>query len=99
MRRSPTPRPPAPWESCASRPLFVEDVCDLFKEQLLEQPLRGGSRATLPVTCAMPPGTDEAERECSLRDERVLGELAARPWSASQLEKYIGCPMRWYIER
>ena len=30
-----------------SRSLFVEDVCDLFEEQLLEQPLRGGARATV----------------------------------------------------
>ena len=82
-----------------SRSLFVEDVCDLFEEQLLEQPLRGGARATLPASAGTPSGTDDPARECSLRDERVLAELAGRPWSASQLEKYIGCPMRWYIER
>ncbi len=82
-----------------SRSLFVEDVCDLFEEQLLERPLRGGARATSPVASGTPSGTDDPERERSLRDERVLGELAGRPWSASQLENYIGCPMRWYIER
>jgi len=29
----------------------------------------------------------------------VLGELRARPWSASALEVYLACPSRWFIER
>ena len=82
-----------------SRSLFVEDVCDLFEEQLLEQPLRGGARATSPAGSGAREGTGDGGSDRSLHDERVLGELAGRPWSASQLEKYIGCPMRWYIER
>ncbi|HTQ68474.1 MAG TPA: PD-(D/E)XK nuclease family protein [Solirubrobacteraceae bacterium] len=82
-----------------SRSLFVEDVCDLFEEELLDRPLRGGAQATPPRSPAAPAGTDDEGRERPLRDEQVLAELAGRPWSASQLEKYIGCPMRWYIER
>ena len=78
-----------------SRSLFVEDVCDLFEAELLDQPLRGGAAATPPGA----PGAAGGGREEWLRDERVLAELGGRPWSASQLEKYIGCPMRWYVER
>ena len=29
----------------------------------------------------------------------MLGELRARPWSASALEVYLACPSRWFIER
>ena len=70
-----------------SRSLFVEDVCDLFEEQLLEQPLRGGARGTLPAGTGAWEGTRDWGSDRSLHDERVLGELAGRPWSASQLEK------------
>ncbi|HTW42331.1 MAG TPA: PD-(D/E)XK nuclease family protein [Solirubrobacteraceae bacterium] len=34
-----------------------------------------------------------------LRDERVLAQLRARPWSASSLERWIGCPVSWFVER
>jgi RecB family exonuclease len=34
-----------------------------------------------------------------LRDPQVLDELRARPWSASSLELWIGCPARWFVER
>ncbi len=36
----------------------------------------------------------------ALSDERVLAELAARPtWSASGLELWLACPVRWFVER
>ena len=34
-----------------------------------------------------------------LRDRRLLDELAARPWSASAMERWIGCPVAWFVER
>ncbi|MHB8234511.1 MAG: PD-(D/E)XK nuclease family protein, partial [Solirubrobacteraceae bacterium] len=34
-----------------------------------------------------------------LRDTRLLDELAARPWSASAMERWIGCPVAWFVER
>ena len=34
-----------------------------------------------------------------LRDTYLLSELAARPWSASSLERWIGCPVAWFVER
>ena len=34
------------------------------------------------------------------REERVLAELRARVlWSASSLESWAGCPVRWFVER
>jgi ATP-dependent helicase/DNAse subunit B len=35
-----------------------------------------------------------------LRDERVLGDLRERVlWSASSLESWAGCPVKWFVER
>ena len=34
-----------------------------------------------------------------LRDERLLASCAARPWSASSMERWIGCPVAWFVER
>jgi ATP-dependent helicase/DNAse subunit B len=35
-----------------------------------------------------------------LRDERVLEELCARElWSASSLESWTSCPVKWFVER
>ena len=80
----------------SARSLFVEDVCDLFEEDLLEHPFRGAA-AVAPQ--ALSAGAAGAEPEQGLRDERVLADLARRPWSASSLENYIACPVRWYVER
>jgi len=35
----------------------------------------------------------------TLRDERVLASLRARVWSASSLERWIGCPVSWFVDR
>ncbi len=79
-----------------SRSLFVDDVCDLFacdlhgarsKRALGEVGERRGSVAPAPQIAA-------------LRDERVLAELGERRmWSASALEAWAGCPVRWFVER
>ena len=34
-----------------------------------------------------------------LRDQELLAELRARIWSASALECWMGCPVRWFVER
>jgi ATP-dependent helicase/DNAse subunit B len=35
----------------------------------------------------------------ALRDEELLAELRAHTWSASSLEVWMSCPMRWLVER
>ncbi len=34
-----------------------------------------------------------------LRDERVLAGLRDRVWSATALERWVGCPVAWFVER
>jgi ATP-dependent helicase/DNAse subunit B len=88
------------------RSLFVDDVCDLFEQGLFD------SRARRALGAVDAPGAaDELAAASSsagasagrpdepLRDERLLGELAARPWSASSMERWIGCPVAWFVER
>ncbi len=86
------------------RSLFVDDVCDLFEAGLLEGRARralgaiddrGASRVDERATSA----TGEPRSDEPLRDELLLAELAARPWSASAMERRIGCPVAWFVER
>jgi ATP-dependent helicase/DNAse subunit B len=82
-----------------SRSLFVDDVCDLFEEDLLGERTRRalGAVDDLPD---VPAASNAGERSAQpLRDELLLAELAARPWSASSLEKRIDCPVAWFVER
>ena len=81
-----------------SRSLFVDDVCDLFAESLSEERLRrplgavdGVRRSSLPRT---QPGSAEP-----LRDEQLLAGLREHVWSATSLEKWISCPVAWFVER
>ncbi len=80
-----------------ARSLFVDDICDLFTEALGERrarrPLGAVDAAAGALRIGPPEGSD------GLSDERVLAELRERPWSASSLEQWIGCPMRWFVER
>ncbi len=80
-----------------SRSLFVDDVCDLFAcdlqgariKRALGEVGEGGVGSARPVPLISP-----------LRDERVLEELGSRRlWSASALEAWAGCPVRWFVER
>jgi ATP-dependent helicase/DNAse subunit B len=94
--------------------LFVDDVCDLFADTLRERTARRFAGAARWPGPGQPAGA-MAVRETAitdaavgarprsigpLRDERVLGELRERAlWSASSLESWAGCPVKWFVER
>jgi ATP-dependent helicase/DNAse subunit B len=93
-----------------SRSLFVDDICDLFacdlhgarsRRALGEVGERKGfapHAGTLSVFAAPTPRA--ALEVAPLRDARVLAELCERRlWSASALEAWAGCPVRWFVER
>ncbi len=94
--------------------LFVDDVCDLFDDTLRHGTRRRFAGAAGWPGPGMPAGA-MAGRDAAivgragggrpppiapLRDERVLAELRERPmWSASSLESWTGCPVKWFVER
>jgi ATP-dependent helicase/DNAse subunit B len=83
-----------------ARSLFVDDVCDLFEERLGEQRLRRPLGAAELAGDPEPPAPVRPSATASsaaLSDERVLAALRERPWSASSLEGWIRCPMRWFV--
>jgi ATP-dependent helicase/DNAse subunit B len=92
-----------------SRSLFVDDVCDLFDRSLFDDRARrslgasdaafadgASSEVASPARATIPPpaGTDQP-----LRDARLLDDLRARPWSASAIERFIACPVSWFVQR
>ncbi len=93
----------------ASRSLFVDDVCDLFSESLSER----RARRPLGAVDGLPTETSWQAAEAvpalaawsdvpaggALRDERLLAQLRAHVWSPSSLERWIGCPVSWFVER
>src|SRR3984885_7231214 len=96
------------------RSLFVDDICDLFEESLLEQRARralgavddrvvvdatGVGRATAGANGREPSTGATRRSDESLSDELLLAELAARPWSASAMERRIACPVAWFVDR
>lgn len=81
-----------------SRSLFVDDVCDLFGESLSWMRVRRSLGAVDGIPEAAAPRAS-AVLDRSLHDERLLAHLRGRMWSASSLEKWIGCPMSWFVER
>jgi ATP-dependent helicase/DNAse subunit B len=81
----------------ASRSLFVEDLCDLLGEDLLDRRRRRAlgaveGPAAGPLLPAFRTGPEP------LRDGRLLERLRERVWSASSLERWLGCPVKWYVE-
>jgi RecB family exonuclease len=86
-----------------SRSLFVDDVCDLFTEDLDEHRARrplgavDGLPVQAPAHAAQAPA--RAAQGGMLRDERLLAQLRAHVWSPSSLERWIGCPVSWFVER
>jgi ATP-dependent helicase/DNAse subunit B len=92
--------------------LFLDDVCDLFSEDLRSSCARRSlGAADWPGPGAAPAewiqraqilGSDRCAPQLlqPLRDERLLAELReGRLWSASSLEAWAGCPARWLVER
>jgi ATP-dependent helicase/DNAse subunit B len=82
-----------------SRSLFVDDVCDLFSESLYSA-RRDRPLGTIDAAPSQAAGATQAgPGERPLRDERLLEQLRTHIWSASSLERWIGCPVSWFVER
>ncbi len=85
-----------------SRSLFVDDVCDLFERSLLDDRARralGASDRPSAIDTGEAPAAAPERSDEPLRDEHVLAALRERPWSASALERFIACPVSWFVER
>ena len=80
-----------------SRSLFVDDVCDLFDERLSQERER---RALGALDAARPAASPAAALAAGghLVDERVLARLRDRVWSGTSIEKWVGCPVKWFVE-
>jgi ATP-dependent helicase/DNAse subunit B len=83
----------------AVRSLFVDDVCDLFTAELVEQCVHRPLGAAEPTAVADDARAARHRLERRLRDPRLLAELREHVWSASSLQVWIGCPVRWFVER
>jgi ATP-dependent helicase/DNAse subunit B len=97
-----------------ARSLFVDDICDLFADTLRERTTRrfagaagwpgpgrpAGAMVGREAVCASVTAELRQSLIQPLRDEFVLGELRERDqWSASSLESWTGCPVKWFVER
>jgi ATP-dependent helicase/DNAse subunit B len=98
-----------------ARSLFVDDVVDLFDAGLLQRRARrplgavGWSRlGDLPLTLVScdetaPASPDAGVRTSTplepLRDEELMEELREHVWSASSLEVWVECPVKWFVQR
>jgi RecB family exonuclease len=84
-----------------ARSLFVEDLCDLLHPSLGERTARR-ALGELSASVAAAPGAPLPARAAGLAplsEERVLASVRERPFSASSLEAWIGCPTKWFVER
>ncbi len=94
--------------------LFVDDVCDLFADTLRQHTSRrfagaagwpGPGRPTGAMAvreAAIARSTDDLRPRpiAPLGEDRALGELRERVlWSASSLETWAACPVKWFVER
>jgi ATP-dependent helicase/DNAse subunit B len=89
------------WDDgeATSRSLFVDDLCDLFQESLADTRARRalGAVDDMPPAAAQAGGAPGAVRP--LGDAQLLQGLSGRVWSASSLERWVGCPVAWFVER
>jgi ATP-dependent helicase/DNAse subunit B len=75
------------------RSLYVDDVADVFAGEIPVHRTESGD----PAPAA---GIVSAPAIGALGSPAVLAELTGRPaWSASSLELWAGCPVRWFVER
>ena len=92
------------------RSLFVDDVLDLFgpgvEDRLERRELGAVGFVDAPTAREAARTTAAAEQSTPpdvigpLRDGTVLGRLKEREtWSASALETWAACPVKWYVER
>ncbi len=91
---------------------FISDVRDLFGRQLGER-RRMRTLGEVGWPAGAPPTERERLRAAAadgprhreapiapLRDPALIGELRERPtWSASGIELWAGCPVKWFVER
>ncbi|MFP5363390.1 MAG: PD-(D/E)XK nuclease family protein [Thermoleophilia bacterium] len=96
----------------AVRSFFVSDVCDLFGPELRERTrtrtlgqvgwpdgAEPSERERLRGAAVSGPRRREAPI-APLRDEQLIAQLRERPaWSASAIELWASCPVRWFVER
>ena len=98
----------------AVRSLFVDDVLDLLpqgtEERLTQRRELGAAGWADP---GLAPTAREAARAAAsaaetardehiapLRDPAILAELRERQeWSASAIEQWVACPVKWFVER
>ena len=84
-----------------ARSLFVDDVCDLFDER----PRRARACAGRSAPSSGAPATARRGRARRAGLAARCATSACSPscasalWSASSLEAWIGCPVRWFVER
>ncbi|HEV2999471.1 MAG TPA: PD-(D/E)XK nuclease family protein [Solirubrobacteraceae bacterium] len=96
----------------AVRSPFVDDVAALFADAPLERRARRDLGAVAWPAGAAPTERERARDEAvcgprfrepvaaPLRHPEVLAALRERPsWSASALETWAGCPVKWFVER
>src|SRR5213078_2130918 len=76
---------------------FLDDVRDLFGAGLWDGRARR-PLGTVAAAAAAPPRRPQPL--APLRSAAALRVLAERPaWSASSLEAWASCPVRWFVER
>jgi len=83
-----------------ARSLFVDDVADLFEEGLEAR------RARRPLGAVDWPGPGDRPSGARprgplgpLRDQQLRDELGGHTWSASSLEVWASCPVKWFVQR
>lgn len=86
-------------DGAATPSLFLDDVCDLFGEDLrsgclddrsIQAAQAGAAHADRPVGVGVA-GALGRDLQCELRGREM--------WSASSLERWAACPVSWLIER
>jgi ATP-dependent helicase/DNAse subunit B len=90
-----------------ARSLFVDDVIDLFDEGLEEcrarRPLGAVGWSGVDETVVQPgdlaPRTRAPTPLAPLRDVSLKEDLREHVWSASSLEVWRQCPVKWFVER
>ncbi len=94
------PGPGEPAGAMAAREAALAARTETMAAREATPAAQGGEKG---VREATPAYTQAGARPPSiepLRDELVLGELRERAlWSASSLESWAGCPVRWFVER